>query len=238
MSGIVAYTVHSNQVAASATATVERNATASIISRTATAAAATATAVALNADPYPPAGSLALRDPLSQPLHWTNYAADKTGGACQFTNGSYHVSEAQSNEIHTCIAQGGLDYSNFAFEVQMEQLKGDCGGMAFRDDGSGINDYDVIVCEDGSYSLSVTTEPNVTTKIVKSGTSLAIQTGLKQANTIAVVANGNRVNLYVNRQEIASVSDNTYSHGTIGFLAEALSNSTEVAYSNAKVWTW
>lgn len=56
-------------------------------------------------------------------------------------------------------------------------------------------------------------------------------------NIIAVVANRNSFDLYVNRQKIATASDITFSHGFLGFLAENQGNSTDVIYSNAKVWT-
>jgi hypothetical protein len=42
--------------------------------------------------------------------------------------------------------------------------------------------------------------------------------------------------VYVNKQYLASVTDSTYSMGQIGVTAEDLTNSTEVVFSNAKVW--
>jgi len=57
-------------------------------------------------------------------------------------------------------------------------------------------------------------------------------------NLIAVVAKGNSITLYVNGQNIGSVSDSTYSQGEIGVAADDVSNPTEVVFSNAKVWTF
>jgi hypothetical protein len=69
---------------------------------------------------------------------------------------------------------------------------------------------------------------------------------LNQATVIAVVANGNTFDLYVNRQHVfGPVSDSTYTHGQIGVYAEggfnvnnatAQTSETEVVYSDAKVW--
>jgi len=44
----------------------------------------------------------------------------------------------------------------------------------------------------------------------------------------------------VNRQQITSLTDGTFTHGQIGFIAGAFGNSshpTEAVFSNAKVWT-
>src|SRR5947209_1922583 len=64
----------------------------------------------------------------------------------------------------------------------------------------------------------------------------AIKTGLNQTNLITVVANGNSLVLYVNKQQIASVNDGTYSNGQIGVIAESTQNPTEVVFTNAEVW--
>ncbi|MBV9232149.1 MAG: hypothetical protein JOZ18_22760 [Chloroflexi bacterium] len=59
-----------------------------------------------------------------------------------------------------------------------------------------------------------------------------------QTNLIAVVAQGSTITLYVNRQQIASVTDSSYSHGNIAVVAKSTDgNAAEVAYSNARVWS-
>lgn len=58
--------------------------------------------------------------------------------------------------------------------------------------------------------------------------------GLGQSNTIAVVANGSTIDLYVNSQKVDSVNDSTFSQGYVGVAA---STSTEAVFSNAVVWT-
>lgn len=221
------YVVHANQIAA-ANAHVAAIATA--------AAAATATIVAANPDPYPPyTGKLVLYDPLSQPNQWFNYSSVSWGGACQFTNGTYHISQSKPNRIWLCSASA-LDFSNFAFEVQMKVIKGDCGGIDFRNDGSNGKDYIFEVCQSGHYNLyRYTSNSNATS--LTNNSSPAISTGLNQSNTIAVVANGSTFDLYVNNQKIDTVSDSSYNHGQIGVDAYSVSNPTEVAFSNTKVWT-
>jgi len=73
-------------------------------------------------------------------------------------------------------------------------------------------------------------------KTLTDGSAPAINTGLNQLNTIAVVANGSQLDLYVNNQKIDSVNDSTYSQGTIAMIANSISAPTEVSYSNLKVW--
>ncbi len=62
-------------------------------------------------------------------------------------------------------------------------------------------------------------------------------TELGQVNLIAVVAYGSSFDLYVNRQELITVSDSAYSSGQIGVIAEDINNPTEVAFSNAEDWS-
>ncbi len=42
--------------------------------------------------------------------------------------------------------------------------------------------------------------------------------------------------LYVNWQNIGSVTDGTYSYGGVGFVADDNSQTTKVADSNAEIW--
>lgn len=219
--GIGAYNNHNNQV----------NATATVASQS------RLPVIAQNSDPYTLGGNLALSDPLNQPFHWPNFSNKSAGGACQFTNGAYHISYTQSNSLFTCLAQGTTDYANLTFEVEMNIIKGDCGGVVIRDDGTLQNDYIYIICQDGTYSFSLFKSGK--NMVLKSSSSPAIHSGLNMTNTIAVVANGNRFDPYVNRQMLASVSDpaNTFTHGDVGVIVESLSNPTEVVYRNVRVWT-
>ncbi len=43
--------------------------------------------------------------------------------------------------------------------------------------------------------------------------------------------------IYVNHQQLVNMTDNTFSYGKIGVAASNLGHSTEVVFSNAKVWT-
>ncbi len=99
--------------------------------------------------------------------------------------------------------------------------------------------YFFEVCQDGTYLFS--RYPDFTGNNVKDlagGSSAAIVTGLNQTNVIAVVAQGSTLSIYVNKQKITSVSDSTFTHGQIGLFADASNHPTDVAFSDAKVWTY
>ena len=140
--------------------------------------------------------------------------------------------------FYVCTAEA-TDFSNFAFEVQLKILHGDCGGMIFRADSNSGKLYFFEVCQDGRYLFSRYldyTGNNV--KDLAGGTSAAITTGLNQANVIAVVAQGSTLSIYVNKQKIASASDSTFNHGQIGLLADSNNQPTEVAFTDVKVWMY
>ncbi len=169
---------------------------------------ATATFIAQNRNPYPPyTGTLVLKDPLSDNSRGYQWGegADNTGG-CQFTGGTYHASVSNGAEICTAHNAG---VSNFAFEVQMTIIRGDCGGLVFRADLIQANAYLLRVCTDGYYKLFFIANQNAGQQLIPPRFSAAINTGLDQTNLITIVANGNTITLYVNRYQIATISDST-----------------------------
>jgi len=217
----------------------------------ASGSAATATLVAGNPDPYPPyTGKLVLYDRLNQRSLWDNRTDSASGGACQFIDQAYHVSQSMRATPFLCTPSitPTPNFSNFAFEVQMKIVAGDCGGIAFRANSANGQYYFFRVCQNGLYTFqnelytlllyTGNTEDNAQILSSRENFLPTINTDLNQSNLIAIVANGSTLDLYVNRQRIDSISDSTYSHGQIGLAAQSQSgeNPTEVAYSNAKVW--
>jgi len=233
--------LRSHQVAnnpATATATTPASPTGQANSTATTQVNATATFIAQNLNPYPPnTGTLVLFDPLSdnsQGYNWGEGTNDTSG--CQFTGGAYQVSIA-ANTAQFCTAHN-LDVSNFAFEVLMTIIQGDCGGIVFRSDHAELNGYFLRVCADGRYKLFLTVNGKVNNYVTSSRFGSAFNTGLNQSNQIAIVANGSTITLYVNRQQIDTLTDSTYSTGLIGVGAydEKVTRATVVAFSNARVW--
>ncbi len=189
--------------------------------------------------PYPPFGTLALDDSLSDRTHGDKWYFEDTGpGTCVFTGGAYHAKEIQPNTGKACVGPD-TNFSDFAYQVQMTIVKGDGGGLFFRDDGKG-NGYYFFIGQNGTYEFGIYNNcpgNNCADHKLKAAEDTAINTGLNQSNLVAVVAKGSTIELYMNNHHIDSVSNSSYSGGRIGVFASDQNNPTEVVFSNAKVWT-
>jgi hypothetical protein len=121
----------------------------------------------------------------------------------------------------------------------MTFIKGDCGGIVLSSHDPLL--YYFYICQNGQYGLVRYQDNNDASKnlILREGSSSQINEGLGQANSIAVLARGHYLYLYVNKVQIDWAYDASYSDGTIGVLAKAfdLFRPTEVAFSDATVWT-
>ncbi len=137
----------------------------------------------------------------------------------------------QTNTVSPCFAHA-TEYSNIFFQVQIQIIKGDQGGLAFCGDAMSNTFYYFRVSRDGSYALEVYRDGNLAGTIYE-GKSGAIKTGLNQTNLLAVRVKNGKIDLYINMQPVISVDDTTLTHGQIGVVAEDNSHPTDVAFSNA-----
>jgi len=216
---------------ATATAVVRTQATAQAFTQ------ATATAIASH---YPFSDRLVLDDPMYDNSHGNQWAEipNDAGGSCRFTQGTYHVSQTQVGNFYYCLAQGRM-FSNFTFEVKMSFIKGSDGGIVFRADPNTSRFYYLVIGQDGRYFFFAYDGSHFHALISGSITHeiSGFYTGPNQGNLIGVVARGSTLDLYANGQRYASVIDGTFSTGEIGVVASAFSQPTEVAFSDAKVWS-
>lgn len=127
------------------------------------------------------------------------------------------------------------NFSNFTYEIQMKLIKASQAGIVFRADPTKGAFYYFHISSNGSYALETYMNYN-SIHIIKRGTSSASKTGLNQTNLLTVSANGNTITLYINKQPIDSVTDDTYTQGQIGVVAENTGSTTEAVFSNVKVW--
>jgi len=212
-------------------------------SATATAYALTVASVTTSSpNPYPPyKGILALDDPLDGSSNRLAVTETVNGGSGYFTGGMFHLAVTQRGIL---LSQDNTDnFSDLVYQVRMVFIKGFGGGIVFR--GTETSYYYFRITSDGSYTFNRyanTLDPKVPVEILNKGSSSVIKTGLNQSNLIAVVAIGNSISLYINLHRIASIKDDTYSQGLIGLVAAGMNaigqkNPSEVAFSNAKVWT-
>jgi eukaryotic-like serine/threonine-protein kinase len=219
-----------------------------------------------------PKGSFALYDSLKDDRKGNNWAPSPTSattpstlyGSCLFKDSALHVkvNGAAGVAFHPCIPEpsptssNSLIFSNFAYQVKMTFVTGDCGGVTFR--VTGENFYYFFICQKSNYvchndiakicnyglirythdPLSGKPDFNLN-PLLTEGFSQQIVDGVNKPYIIAVVARDSRIDLYVNSQPIDEVSDNNYKNGKIGVLAKTFgTDMTEVAFSDATVWTF
>jgi hypothetical protein len=181
-------------------------------------------------------GSATFTDSLSDSSNnnnWDTSNGTKASG-CAFNTGAYHVIERQKGSFQPCLATS-TNFSDFLYEVQMTVDTGTQGGIVFRADGSQNSFYIFRIGIDGSYFLDLYNS-GTTASTLLTGYSAAITPGLGQQNTVAVIAVQNTLDLYVNQQYVASVTDASLSSGEIGVVAYDESVPTEIEFSNAQVW--
>lgn len=201
-------------------------------------ATATATFITATTNPYPPGvGTLVFHDPLRDNSLGNNWDTIPTiYGTCVFTEGAYLVSSPTSPFFHSCAAEY-TQFDNFAYEIKLTILAGNCGAILFRGDFVNHHYYFFRICQNGTFQLLLYTQKGSATTTFIQDSSSAIRQGLGQTNVIAAVANGNSIALYINHQFINSIQDGTYSQGQIGVAADNDTSSTQVLFSNARVWT-
>ncbi len=231
-------------VPAQATATAQALATVTATNNlTATAQAqASATASVIAANPYPSylpgSGTLALYDPLHD--HSYSFGWDESN-SCRFTGDAYHVTNPDPQYLYSCAANS-TNFSNFAYEVKMKIIKGDEGGIIFRANATSYKFYLFDISSTGYYGIFLySNSNNGPSTLVTNTLTTAINQGLNQTNVIAVVAQGSKLTIYVNQQQLVSINDSTYNAGSIGVGANSFGNAkdpTEVVFSNARVWTF
>jgi hypothetical protein len=186
-------------------------------------------------NPYPlHAGNLSLNDPLqdnSRGYKWDVGSLAK-GGSCSFTGGSYQVGMSLRGHILACNSEA-VTFRNLTYEVQMTILKGDRGGIFFRQVGAQGPYYYYYIKIDGSFELD--SFDGKTSHVLLHGSNPAVNRGQNRQNRLAVVASGTSIDLYVNGQRIQHISDSTTSNGLIGVAADATDQLAEVAFTNARV---
>ena len=213
-----------------ATSTAQVNATSTAI------AGATATATALQSlYTTVTSGHPVLNDPLTgnDANNWDENQA-VGGGGCGFSGGAYHATMPQKGFYFACFAQAA-SYSNFAYQVQLKIISGDDGGIVFRGDSVNYKFYRFYINQKGTYCIDLAQDINHVKSFFCNASS-AINTGLNSVNFLTVIAQGGNIHLYINKQYIASLSDNTYSSGKIGVFVGDETSATDAAFNNAQLW--
>ena len=178
-----------------------------------------------------------IQDPLTGASSnlWSNYERATYG--CTLTNDGLHAHISDKGYVNYCMENANL-FTNVAFQVQMQILTGDGGGLIFRalpnkDD----NLYRFQVDSNGTYILSCdkgASSSRATT--LASGSTRALDTQTDTTNTVAIIAQGSLIDLFINQQFVAEVHDSSLTAGGIGVLADDHTNPADVLYTNAQIW--
>ena len=206
-------------------------------------------------NPYATSGTLVLNNPLTDGKSiWQQGAIIANGGTCAQTIGTGYVITAPIIDPGECIEQQHT-FTNFTYEVTMKftaiRQSYSGGGITFRSSSDGSQYYYFELFQGGYYTLQICNTGDCTRTLdgykLNKPAITAFNAGLGATNILAVVANNNAFAIFVNKQQVVSVTDDTYTQGHIGVMATggnnhglrtaATSTQTTAVFSNAKVWT-
>ncbi len=173
-------------------------------------------------------------EPLTDPKlsQWNQVQAPDYG--CEMKNDGLHISSKTYNTYYYCTPGLG-SFSSFAFQVSLNTISGDGGGITFRGDTALGNYYFLHMYLDGFYRLYLAK----THKPVKTLAEGNIDTTTfypGHDSTLTVIARGSLFYFYANQVFFRSVRDSTYSDGVLGVVADDYDTPAEVVYTNAKIW--
>lgn len=237
-------TAQATQQAQKATATAVAGATATVVANQTATAVANATATA-SVPQNATSGNPTYADPLLNPADApTKDAQWDQSSNCAFQSDGYHVMVNSgvlgSNALKACH-EAGRSFTNFAAEVDMTSKSGHSGGIFFRATADALGGFAGYLFEidstGGKYKISSSGNYNGTTvNALQDWTASSAITQGK--NTLLVIAHGDGSMLfYVNGSYLTTVTDGSYTNGTIGFLASANSGqNADVVYTNLKVY--
>jgi hypothetical protein len=160
----------------------------------------------------------------------------ETGFGCSFTDSAYTATVQAKGFFLPCLAKG-ITVSNFVYQVSMNIIKGDAGGLIVRADRKNTRSYIFVVGQDSSYSIYYYAgNAQKAAQPLADGYSDLIKTGYNHENVLGVLASGTSLDFYINRKYVASIADTAMTSGQVGILANNYKSSTEVIYSHAKIW--
>ncbi|GHO45974.1 hypothetical protein KSX_41370 [Ktedonospora formicarum] len=154
--------------------------------------------------------------------------------SCSFKNGSFHVVETKARYFDSCTSE--MIYSNFAFQVEVNILQGNAGGMTFRGSGRTHTYYVWRVDTTGAYRLIVYNKSGTSPVLLEGAHIPYFKSRYNQKNQLTVIAYNSDILLYVNQHNIGRVKDTSYTSGYIGLLSYNSSDTTEISFTNAKTW--
>ncbi len=159
-----------------------------------------------------------------------------TSGNCVVSGVSLHATSAQGSNILCGLK--ALTVTNFACQVQITLTQGDTVGLVFRANQTSLQTYVIEITSQGSYLLGTGQSGTTNFKVLAEGSNSAINAGHNVANLLTVIALGNVIYFYVNKQFIISTSDSSSRSGLIGLAGSGVITNVAVdaTFNHLQVW--
>jgi len=164
------------------------------------------------------------------------------GTQCFFSPQGYHVYAASTYTTHTvawCYSNQRV-FSDVVITAQAQLIHGDIYGIVFRLRPNSRAFYVLEISSQGYYRFvrAIGSDPLNWLVLIDWTYSSAILNGYGQTNTFLIVAAGTQFRFYMNKQLLVTTFvDDAYTSGFIGFLVGGDSNGgTEAIFSN--VWVF
>lgn len=193
---------------------------------------AIATAESSNTNPYVSGGTLVFSDTLNSASPNWDQNTD-----CAFTDSGYRVT---TGAFQACALNTHQNLANFVLEVNVSLLRGDVGGLFFRakKHAHKTNAYLLDFDSKGNYQIwDYGTSTGL--KLLARGISSDLNAGYNHMNTIALVAQGPNITLYINGHRVEHLTDNAYSKGGLSLISSEYTHHTGVsqaAYKDLRLW--
>lgn len=181
-------------------------------------------------------GTLRLLDPLTNHLQWGADTKNNSGTGCEYSGGVFYIKDKTFESYNVCPSDFDT-FSNFAIEVQAMMIHYGCEGITFRANSNKYYMFTICQNQTGSYCKLLKYRDSKTNTFSALLSTKRLQNNMEQWNMITVRVIGSQINLYINQNLIKSVVDSEYNTGYIGFLAQNLSDNSEVEYRMARIWT-
>jgi hypothetical protein len=170
---------------------------------------------------------------------WDQY--DRKDASAGYSGSEYSMVVHQINT--SAVSVVGAEWDNVLLQVDARLADGSSDNnhgllCRYRD----LNHfYAFLVSSDGYYAIVKVIGASPFLVLSGDGTYLlpseAIQTGPDAVNEIRALCDGDQLALYVNGQQLASVSDTDLTSGDVGFLVSTYSDgATEIRFDNLLAW--
>lgn len=173
----------------------------------------------------------------TKPFGWDE-STQKDGRSCLSQRDGYHISSGAEYD-HQCLESSTV-LSNFVLQVQMHingnTQDGQGGGIVFRHTEAGTDL--ITLYSDGTYQMHKSNNKKSSSLNGISYFIPNVSPTKDNSYLLAIAVNGSSIIFYINKQKIATATDNTYKNGWIGLKVDGEGRtSNTVVFTNLTIWT-